>query len=199
MDQRQVKVGMVGLGLVASSHLKGFESHPRAEVIAVCDLDRGRVERFAETHGIPEVYTSYEEMLQNGSLDAVSIATPNYLHSTMTEQAAEHGKHVHCEKPFCRFVEEGKGAIEAAKRTGVKIAIGETYMFITSFMKARELIDRGEIGRPLQIRERHGAWIMSTAVHTVVGASPRIGGVAVVIHMTDNIHHQAPALGHRPR
>ena len=159
MDQRQVKVGMVGLGLVASSHLKGFESHPRAEVIAVCDLDRGRVERFAETHGIPEVYTSYEEMLQNGSLDAVSIATPNYLHSTMTKQAAEHGKHVHCEKPFCRFVEEGKGAIEAAKRTGVKIAIGETYMFITSFMKARELIDQGEIGRPLQIRERHGAWI----------------------------------------
>ena len=159
MTQKRVRVGMVGLGLVAPSHLKGYEGHPNAEVAAVCDLDRGRAEKFAEALGGPEVYTSYEEMLEKADIDAVSIATPNYLHATMARQAAESAKHVHSEKPFCRFVGEGLEAVEAARRTGVKIAVGETYLFVSSFMKARELIDEGEIGRPLQIRQRHGAWL----------------------------------------
>ena len=159
MTTERVKVGMVGLGLVAPSHLKGYEGHPKAIVTAVCDMDRARAEKFAEAHGVREVYVSYEDMLGKGDIDAVSIATPNYLHASMARQAAEAGKHVHSEKPFCRFVGEGVDAVEAGRRSGVKIAVGETYMFVSSFMKARELIDEGEIGRPLQIRERHGAWL----------------------------------------
>jgi predicted dehydrogenase len=81
------------------------------------------------------------------------------LHALMTIQAAEAGKHIHCEKPFCRNVGEGLQACEAARRNGVKIVVGETYVFISSHKKARELVEAGEIGRPLQIRQRHGAWL----------------------------------------
>lgn len=77
----------------------------------------------------------------------------------MTQQAAEAGKHVHCEKPFCRSVGEGLRACEAAERHGVKLVVGETYVFLSSHRKARELVAAGEIGRPLQIRQRHGAWL----------------------------------------
>ena len=154
-----LKVGMVGLGLVSSSHLKGYLSHPNAEVTAVCDLELHRAQKFATIHGIPEVYVSYEEMLKNARIDAVSIATPNHLHAPMAKRAVESGKHVHSEKPFCRFVSEGTAAMEAGDRTGRKISVGETYLYISSFIKARELIDAGEIGRPLQIRQRHGPWV----------------------------------------
>ena len=95
-----VKVGMVGLGLASTPHFKGYASHPRAELMAVCDLDEDRASRFAEAHGIPQVYSSYEEMLAKAEIDAVDIATPTHLHAPMALQAAEAGKHVHCEKPF---------------------------------------------------------------------------------------------------
>jgi UDP-N-acetylglucosamine 3-dehydrogenase len=89
----------------------------------------------------------------------VDIATPTYLHIPMTLQAVRAGKHVHCEKPFCRYTGEGLEACTAVKQAGVKLVVAETYVFIASHIKARELIEAGEIGRPLQVRERHGAWL----------------------------------------
>jgi predicted dehydrogenase len=159
MEPTSIKAGIVGLGLVSTAHLKGYQSHPRAQVTAVCDLDSERAASFAAAHAIPEVYTSYEEMLAGADINTVDIATPTHLHAPMTIQAAEAGKHVHCEKPFCRTVAEGLAACAAARQAGVKLLVGETYVFISSHVKARALIDAGEIGRPLQIRQRHGAWI----------------------------------------
>lgn len=155
----KVEAGIVGLGLVATAHYKGYASHPAARVVAVCDVDGARAERFAADFGIPEVYTSYEAMLANAAINTVDIATPTYLHSQMTIQAARAGKHVHCEKPFCRSVSEGLAACAAAREARVKLLVGETYVFIASHRKARELLEAGEIGRPLQIRQRHGAWL----------------------------------------
>lgn len=159
MRPSKVTAGMVGLGLVARAHAKGYTDDPRVELVAVCDLDRDRAERFAAEREISTVYTDYEEMLANPAINVIDVATPTFLHATMTKQAALAGKHVHCEKPFCRSVSEGKEAVDAARRSGVKLVVGETYVFVTSHLKARELIEAGEIGRPLQVRQRHGAWI----------------------------------------
>lgn len=86
-------------------------------------------------------------------------ATPTFLHVPMTLQALQAGKHVHCEKPFCRSVAEGMQAVEMATSTGCKVVVGETYVFTTAHMRARALVEAGEIGRPLQVRQRHGAWL----------------------------------------
>ena len=77
----------------------------------------------------------------------------------MALQAVKEGKHVHCEKPFCRFTGEGLQVCRAAAKAGVRVAVGETYVFTTAHQRARALIEEGEIGRPLQIRQRHGDWI----------------------------------------
>ena len=124
MKSEAVRVGMVGLGHVATSHLKGYASHPHAEVIAVCDLDRGRAEQFAATHGVANVYTAYEDMLERAPINSVDIGTPTYLHASMTRQASGSGKHVHCEKPFCRSVSEGIEACEAARPEWGKVDCG---------------------------------------------------------------------------
>ena len=128
---KSVHVGIVGLGLVATSHLKGYVSHPHAEVVAICDLDKARADQFASENGIEAVYTSYEEMLREAPVNTVDIATPTFLHPSMTRQAAEAGMHVHCEKPFCRNVAEGLEACEAVKRNGVKLVVGETYVLLS--------------------------------------------------------------------
>jgi len=157
MDKK-VKVGIVGLGLVSTSHLKGYNSHPDAEVVAVCDTNKKRAEGFAQKNDIPHVYTSYEEMLTSANINTIDIATPTFLHSPMTKQAAQAGKHVHCEKPFCRYTGEGLKAVETAEKNKVILMVGETYVFTSSYIRARELIEKGEIGRPLQIRQRLGNW-----------------------------------------
>ncbi len=168
-----VRVGMVGLGLVAAAHYKGYASHPAAQVAAVCDLDRARAEQFARDRGIPQVYTNYEEMLARADINTVDIGTPTFLHVPMTAQAVAAGKHVHCEKPFCRSVGEGRAVSAAASQRGVKLVVGETYVFISSHLKARELIEAGEIGRPLQVRQRHGDWIGRSQARIYTGPPDR--------------------------
>lgn len=157
--QLKIKVGIVGLGLVARSHLKGYLAHPQAKVVAVCDLNEENAHAFARQHHIPQVYTSYEQMLANAGIDLVDIGTPTFLHAPMALQAARAGKHIHCEKPFCRSVGEGLEVCAEVARRGLKLLVGETYVFLASHLKARELIETGEIGKPLQIRQRHGAWL----------------------------------------
>ena len=154
-----LRVGMVGLGLAASSHIRGYASHPQAEVVAVCDANGERAQAFADDHGVGRVYSDYDAMLREAGVGAVDIATPTFLHAPMALRALDAGKHVHCEKPFCNSVGEGRRVYEAAERKGVRLTVGETYVFISSHMKARELIEDGEIGTPLQVRQRLGPWL----------------------------------------
>ncbi|MEM7034414.1 MAG: Gfo/Idh/MocA family oxidoreductase [Chloroflexota bacterium] len=168
-----IKVGMVGLGLAFTPHLKGYLSHPQAEVIAVCDLNEERAKSVATEFQIPHVYTDYETMLREADINTVDITTPTFLHASMTTKAAAAGKHIHCEKPFCRSVAEGLEACDTAKSNQVKILVGETYCFIASHMKARALIEAGEIGRPLQIRQRHGDWLARPKPRIYTGPKDR--------------------------
>ena len=173
MTSETVRVAIVGLGLAAASHFEGYASHPRAEVVAVCDADTERAREFGDAHGISQVYSSYEELLATVDMDVVDIATPTYLHGPMTRQAVEAGRHVNCEKPFCRSVGEGLEATADARRSGVKLLVGETYVFLSSHMKAREA-DRSGRGRTtLQVRVRHGAWLGREEARLDTGPSDR--------------------------
>lgn len=158
MSADALRVGIVGTGLAATPHCKGYANRQDARVVAVCDIHGGRGASFATRCGIPQVFSDLETMLR-ADIDVVDIATPTYLHASMSRQAAAAGKHVHCEKPFCCSVDEGMAAVAEAEQRNVKLAVGETYVFLSTHMRARELIDAGEIGRPLQVRQRHGAWL----------------------------------------
>jgi predicted dehydrogenase len=155
----RVKVGIVGLGLVCDSHIKGYQAHPDAEVVAVCDLDEARAKEVCRKYGISKYFLSYDEMLKDGDVNTVDITTPTILHAPMALAAARAGKNILCEKPFCLTLAEGEQVCRAADEAGVTLMVGESYIFMTSIMKVRELVEAGEIGKPQQIRQRFGAWI----------------------------------------
>jgi predicted dehydrogenase len=159
MKVTKVRVGLVGLGLVADSHIKAYQANKDAEVVAVCDLDAGRARLIAEKYGIAKIYTSYDELLMDDDINTVDITTPTVLHARMSIAAARSGKNVLCEKPFCLTLEEGQAAIDEAAAADVSLMVGESYIFMTSIMKARELVDTGKIGKPQQIRQRFGTWL----------------------------------------
>ncbi|WP_142524031.1 Gfo/Idh/MocA family protein [Raoultella ornithinolytica] len=160
----KVKVGIVGLGMVCYSHIKAYNSHSHAEVVAVCDLNEEHAKAVAEKYGIPKYYTSYDEMLKDPDINTIDITTPTFLHAKMTISAAKAGKNIHCEKPFCLTLEEGLEACRVAEENGVTLMVGESYIFMSSIMEARKLIDSGAIGKPQQIRQRFGAWIEKEGV-----------------------------------
>ncbi|MGN0184546.1 MAG: Gfo/Idh/MocA family protein [Aristaeellaceae bacterium] len=160
----RVRVGIVGLGMVSYSHIDAYAANENAEVAAVCDLNEQQCRAVCEKYGIRKYYTDYAEMLKDPEINTIDITTPTFLHARMTIQAANAGKNISCEKPFCLTLEEGRAAVEAARRNDVSLMVGESYVFMSTLEKARELIDAGEIGKPTQMRQRFGAWIERDAV-----------------------------------
>ena len=159
MSLTKVRVGLVGLGLAASSHIKAYQANSNCELIAVCDIDIVQAKLIAAQYKIPKIYSSYDEMLKDKEINVVDITTPTFLHASMSIAAARAGKNILCEKPFCLSLEEGQAVITEVDAAGVSLMVGESYIFMTSIMKARALIDQGEIGKPQQIRERFGTWL----------------------------------------
>ena len=154
-----VGIGVVGAGLVSDSHAAGYIKHKNADLIAVCDLNREVAEVKAKSWNAKKVYTDFDEMLKDPEIQAVDIMTPPVMHHDMAIRAAESGKHINCEKPFCISVAEGKEITEAAKKANVVLAVDESYLFTTAHMKARELIASGAIGEPIQIRHYKGDFV----------------------------------------
>lgn len=96
------------------------------------------------------------DVLENKSIDAVLIATPHNLHSSITKKSLEAGKHVLCEKPGAVSSKEIKKNIKLAKKVGLVYKIGYNYRFHDGFIKAREFYKAGDIGKLIFIRARHG-------------------------------------------
>src|SRR5438093_1482961 len=134
------------------SHAEAFQLIPEAEVVAVADVDRGRAQAMAEKYEIPQLFTSYEEMLAQADLDAVSVALPVFLHAPATIAALEAGKHVLCEKPMARSGAEAQAMVDAAKKNGRKLAVYWRNRFGARAIKAKQIIDAGELGRVYYVR-----------------------------------------------
>ncbi|RLQ97475.1 Gfo/Idh/MocA family protein [Falsibacillus albus] len=151
-----VKVGIIGCGSIASHrHIPEYANHPDVEIVAFCDVKLERAEEKAAKYG-GKVYESYEEMLANHEIDAVSVCTPNYLHAPASIAALNAGKHVLCEKPMATSKEEAENMISAAKKNGRKLMIGHNQRFVRSHEKAKQLIKEGEIGKIYSFRTAFG-------------------------------------------
>ncbi|MDH5770130.1 MAG: Gfo/Idh/MocA family oxidoreductase [Candidatus Bathyarchaeota archaeon] len=149
----QVRVGVIGAGAVADiTHLPAYHEMPEAELIAVCDINEERAKLMAKKYDAEAWYTDYLKLLQRADIDAVSICTPNYLHCDQTVAAAKHGKHVLVEKPMATTLEECDKMIDACKKANVKLMVGANPRFDPQNQQIKEILDRGFIGRILQIK-----------------------------------------------
>src|SRR5437660_5156372 len=128
------------------SHAEAFQMVPEAEVVAVADVDLGRAQALADKYGVPQVFSSYEELLAKAEQDAVVVALPVFLHAPATIAALEAGKHVLCEKPMARSGAEAQAMVDAAKQAGKKLAVYWRNRFGARAMKAQQLVDAGELG-----------------------------------------------------
>ena len=118
---RKVRFGVVGTNFITDWVIAGAKQDSRFELAAVCSRTEERGRDFASRYGIPEVYTSLEAMVSGDCVDAVYIATPNFLHASQSILCMSCGKHVLCEKPLASTAAEAREMLAASERYNVTL------------------------------------------------------------------------------
>ncbi|MBQ8887884.1 MAG: Gfo/Idh/MocA family oxidoreductase [Bacteroidaceae bacterium] len=118
---KKIRFGVVGTNNISDWVIAGGRQDERFELAAVCSRTQERADEFAAKHHIPHTFTSLEEMAKSPLIDAVYIATPNYVHAEQSILCMNHGKHVLCEKPFASNAQEVRRMIEAAQKNKVTL------------------------------------------------------------------------------
>jgi predicted dehydrogenase len=150
--REELRIGIVGCGRIADLQVLGYLAHPRARIVAVCDVDAARAADRARAWGAERVFTQLERLLEDPGVDAVDILTPHHLHARQASAALDAGKHVSLQKPPTRTLGELDAVLEAARRSGRVLRVFENFMHYPPHRKAKELIDAGAIGTPISIR-----------------------------------------------
>ena len=140
--------GIIGIGNIADRvTAPAMAQAKNNRLVAAMRRDLSRARELAEKHGASKAYGSVEEVLRDDEVDAVYVATPVHAHASQTIQAAEHGKHVLCEKPMAMNPEECERMVEACEANGVKLMVCYYMRFNRRHQKIKELIAAGEIGQ----------------------------------------------------
>ncbi|PYS06471.1 MAG: gfo/Idh/MocA family oxidoreductase [Acidobacteria bacterium] len=147
-----INVGIVGFGKMGQIRFDAVMRTGCGRVVAVADPDRAKFKRLSRVR----MYTEGHDLIQDPSVEAVFICTPNYQNRPLTIQALRAGKHVFCEKPPAFTASEVEEIIAAENASGKKLMYGFNHRHHESVKKAKELVDSGAYGRILWMRGRYG-------------------------------------------
>lgn len=143
---QKIRIGVIGAGSISGFHLSAYANHPEVELVAICDLNEERAQTKAQKYNVPNVYTDYNKLLEDGSIDAVSVCTWNNSHAPISIAALHAGKNVLCEKPLCKTVEEAREMEAAVKKSGKKLLVGFVRRFASNTRIVKEFIENGDLG-----------------------------------------------------
>jgi len=149
-----VKFGIVGLGGAWMFHSAGTRNNERIKFTSAFDVDEKKLKKVARIYNV-DSFTNYEEFLKS-DIDAVLIMAPHYLHESLVIKAAEAGKHILCEKPMARTLEECDNMISATEKAGVKFMIAENHRFLPAHQYIAEIVHKGWLGDVFLIRAYEG-------------------------------------------
>ena len=143
-----IRLGLLGAGFIGETHAAAMQAVDGAELTVVADSNREAADRLAGAYGAKAYYDA-ERLFEDPSLDAVDICVPTFLHCETVIAAAERGKHILCEKPVALAVSEVDQMIDAVRRAGVKAMVAQCVRFWPQYAAAKQLLDGGQLGRPL--------------------------------------------------
>lgn len=143
----KIRFGVIGTNFITDWVIAGAKQDERFELVAVCSRTQERANEFAAKYDIPYTFTSLEEMAESPLIDAVYIATPNYLHASQSILCMKHGKHVLCEKPMASNAYEVKQMIAASRQYGVTLMEAMKPTLTPNFRVLREALPKAGVIR----------------------------------------------------
>jgi len=142
---RKVRAAVIGAG-IGRFHIRGYQGHPDAECVALCDLNGDLANQVAADFRVPAVFTDYREMLKLDGLNAVSVCVPNALHRPVVVDCLNAGVHVLCEKPLSVNAAEGQKMVDAARANGRTLMMQFNNRYRPEAQLLKQYIDAGELG-----------------------------------------------------
>ena len=162
------RLGVVGIGWWATfNHIPTIADCPEAEIVAICDLDRTRLDIAGDKFGIAARYVDIAEMLAKENLDGVMISTPHVAHTAPAIAALEKGCHVLIEKPMATTAKDGRAIAAAARKAGREVLVPTGLNFEDYTTKARSWVRDGRIGAV-----RHIVCQMGSPLHDLFAGEP---------------------------
>lgn len=159
-NQRTYRVGIIGCGRIGSlleddplrekpaSHAGAFHAHPKTQIVSGCDIKAKRLKEFGGRWNVSELYKDYREMIDRVQPDIVSVATWTETHSDIVVEAVEKGvKGIYCEKPVSLTMKDADRMIRVCRENAVPLVIGHERRWHPYYIKAKELIQQGKIGK----------------------------------------------------
>ena len=190
-----LRVGIIGTGRISDLHAIEYLQSDRAQIVAVCDIDNENAQRRATEWCVPpaRVFSNHHDLLALPDLDLVEILLPHHLHHPVALDTLAAGKHVSVQKPMALTLPQADEMIAAAAATEKTLRVYENFIFYPPIVRAKALIDAGEIGDPLTIRIKSNAGFSPTAWHVPLTAwawrfNPEICGGGPLLF--DDGHHK---------
>lgn len=164
------RIGVVGIGWWATvNHIPTIAGCPQAEVVAICDLDRNRLQQAGSAFGITAQYTDINEMLAAERLDGVMVSTPHTAHTEPAVAALKAGAHVLVEKPMATSQSDGRAIAAAAMAAGKQVLVPTGANFTSYTAQARKWVRDGRIGTV-----RHAVCQMGSALEDLFAGQPML-------------------------
>ncbi|HEV2295199.1 MAG TPA: Gfo/Idh/MocA family oxidoreductase [Tepidisphaeraceae bacterium] len=150
----KVRVAIVGLGFGAE-FIPIYQAHPDAQMYAICQRNEQNLKQVGEQFGVAKRYTNFDDLIKDKNVDAVHINSPIADHAWMSIKALEAGKHVACTVPMATSADECRQIIDAQKKSGKQYMMMETVVYSREYLFAKELYDRGVLGKIQFLRGSH--------------------------------------------
>ena len=146
----KVRIGVIGLGIMGEQYVRIYNAHPLATVTAICTRKRDRLDQIGEKYQIQNRLTDYNELVTQGNVDAVCVATPDFAHYGPVKAALNANKHVLCEKPFTTELSEADELLALSRtRSNQVLQVAFNHRWLASYHHGFSAIQKGSIGRPL--------------------------------------------------
>ncbi len=150
-----MRVGIVGAGLQARRRGPVLANFPETKLVVVSAVQKDHAAPLASRLGC-EAAEGWESMVERDDLDVLIVATPPHLHAPISIAAMRNGKHVLCEKPLAKTIEEAEVMVATARETGRVLKCGFNHRHHPAIQQARQWFDEGRVGDPVFIRARYG-------------------------------------------
>jgi predicted dehydrogenase len=159
-----LRVGVIGVGWAGHQHLAAYDALPGVRVRAIAGLEEPVRTALAARYGVERHVARWQDLLDDDSLDAVSVAVPTFLHAPIAIAALERGMHVLSEKPIARSMSEASSMVEAARRANRVLDVAFNHRQRGDIEKLKGVMDAGLLGRPYYAK---AWWLRRTGIPTL--------------------------------
>ncbi|MEC0124538.1 Gfo/Idh/MocA family protein [Paenibacillus pabuli] len=150
-------IGIVGTGYWSEKHIKAWQFIADAEITGICDRHAATLNEKSDRFNIPAAfrYSDVAIMLEKADVDVLDIITPPDTHLELVKLAAAAGKHIMCQKPFARSIEEAEEMVRIAEEAGVRLMVTENWRWLEPFQLIKKLLQENTVGHLNTIRYIH--------------------------------------------